>query len=88
MEPKLVCEEFDSTTRSVTADCNFAGKKISVAYENPDKLDAGVYGIGEVFLNGKPAAFGKEGESAVRIKREVFEDSSPEYAFRVILTAL
>jgi len=88
LAPKLVSEEFDSETRSVIAGCNFAGKKISVTYENPEKLDAGMYAIGEVFLNGKPAVFGKEGESAVRIKRKVFENSSSEYAFRVILTAM
>jgi len=87
-EPKLVCEEFDSKTRSVTANCNFAGKKISVTYENPQKLDAGKYAIGKVFLNGKPAVFTKEGENAVKIKREVFEDSSSEYVFKVILTSV
>jgi len=88
LEPKLVKEEFDPGTGSVTADCHFAGKKISVTYENPQKLDAGIYGIGEVFLNGKILAFEKNGEGAVRIKRELFEGGSSECAVRVILTKI
>jgi len=88
LAPKLVKEEFDPKTASAEAVCTFAGKKISVTYENPEKIDAGDYDIGEVFLNGKPVAFAKEGESAVRIKRKLFENSSSKCAIRVILTAM
>jgi len=88
LEPKLVREEFDLKTGSVTADCYFAGKKISVTYENSQKLDAGIYGISEVFYNGKPAAFEREGGSCIRLKNEIFEGKSSDCAVRVILAKI
>ena len=32
----------------------FAGKRLTVEYHNPKKLDAGAYAIREVFMDGQP----------------------------------
>jgi len=85
IEPKLVKEEFDPKSGQASVVCYFAGKKISVTFENPKKLDTGDYGIGEVFFNDKPAVFQKEGKSVIRIKRELFEGNFSECVVRVIL---
>jgi len=88
LEPKLVKEEFDPQKGVAAAACHFAGKKIAVTYENPDKLDYGAYRIKEVFLNGEPcstiALEGREA-GAIKIKRELIERSPLECTIRVVL---
>ncbi len=51
--PQLVKEEFDLRGQAGVV-CQFAGKRLSVEYHNPLKLDAGKYAIKEVLINGKP----------------------------------
>ncbi len=56
LAPCLVKEEFNArNTAAVT--CQFAEKRITVEYHNPNKLDAGAYQIKEVVANGAPIAF-------------------------------
>jgi len=85
LEPKLVKEEFDLQTATAAVICHFAGKKISVTYENPNKLDYGNYGIKEVLLNGEPVAL-QEGEAnTAAIKRDLIENSPLECTIKVNL---
>ncbi|HQP09886.1 MAG TPA: cellobiose phosphorylase, partial [Candidatus Omnitrophota bacterium] len=60
LAPQLVREEFDPATGRAVAACRFAGKEMTVTYENPGRLDVGSYKIKEAFLNGKPFAFGPD----------------------------
>ncbi len=56
LAPQLVKEEFNKKgIASVT--CQFAGKRLTVEYHNPQKLDAGQYAIKEVLADGKSTAF-------------------------------
>ena len=56
LAPQLVKEEFNKKgIASVT--CQFAGKRLTVEYHNPQKLDAGQYAIKEILIDGKPPAF-------------------------------
>ncbi|NTV30188.1 MAG: cellobiose phosphorylase, partial [Candidatus Omnitrophica bacterium] len=51
LAPRLVKEEFSSGLATVA--CQFAGRKITVQYVNPERLDFGQYRIQRVLLNGK-----------------------------------
>jgi cellobiose phosphorylase len=56
LAPQLIKEEFDQKdTASVS--CQFAGRRLTVEYHNPHKLDAGQYAIKEVLIDGKLLAF-------------------------------
>jgi cellobiose phosphorylase len=56
LAPQLVKEEFGQKGIASVA-CQFAGKRLTVEYHNPRRLDAGQYTIKEVLTNGKPLAF-------------------------------
>ena len=47
LEPKLTAEQFDAAGMAEIR-CAAAGRKLSVRYENPEKLDWGAYQIGTV----------------------------------------
>jgi cellobiose phosphorylase len=64
LEPKLVAEEFPTGEAKVT--CQFAGKKLTVIYINPAKLDFGQYRIERVLLNGHEVSC--ERRSPVKVK--------------------
>jgi cellobiose phosphorylase len=51
LAPKLVAEQFDATGNAGVTTL-FAGRKLVVTYQNPQRLDAGKYRIGSVTLNG------------------------------------
>ena len=53
LAPQLVKEEFNKKGIACVV-CQFAGKRLTVEYHNPKKLDAGAYAIGEVFMDGRP----------------------------------
>jgi cellobiose phosphorylase len=56
LAPQLVKEEFNKKgVASVT--CQFAGKRLTVEYHNPQKMDAGQYTIKEILIDGKSPAF-------------------------------
>jgi cellobiose phosphorylase len=55
LAPQLVKEEFnDKAIASVS--CQFAGRRLTVEYHNPMKLDAGQYAIKEIVMNGRSLA--------------------------------
>lgn len=53
LAPQLVKEEFNEKNIASVA-CQFAGKRLTVEYHNPRKLDAGEYAIKEILISGKP----------------------------------
>ena len=55
LQPKLLREQFDKNGRAKII-CNFLGKKITVEYKNPQKLDWGKYRIVSLSINGKSVA--------------------------------
>ncbi|MDE2028820.1 MAG: cellobiose phosphorylase, partial [Candidatus Omnitrophica bacterium] len=74
LAPRLVKEEFDKKgTASVT--CQFAGKRLTVEYHNPQRLDAGRYAIKQISINGQPAAFTAANGQAL-LPRETFTRSA------------
>jgi cellobiose phosphorylase len=56
LAPQLVKEEFNKKAVA-SVSCQFAGKRLTVEYHNPQKLDAGQYTIKEILINGKPYDF-------------------------------
>jgi len=87
LAPKLVKEEFDPNTTYAAAVCNFAGKKITVTFENSNMLDHGHYGIKEVLLNGEALAFEKTHKDRIRIQRTLIKNCLSECALSVVLDA-
>ena len=67
--------------------CYFAGKKITIVYDNKKRLDYGSYRIGDVFLNGKPIKFEKLDDQEIKIKRSVIKGIQGQSTFRIILTS-
>jgi len=69
LAPQLVKEEFNKkATASVS--CQFAGRRLTVEYRNPQKLDAGQYAIKEVLIDGKPLASESMAQEKVCIPRK------------------
>jgi cellobiose phosphorylase len=66
--PQLVKEEFN-TKGIASVSCQFAGKRLSVEYHNPLKLDAGQYAIKEILIDGKSSAFKLETKNRACIQR-------------------
>ncbi len=83
--PKLVKEEFacDGQAKAQVS-CQFAGRQLTVTYENPQALDHGSYKIKSVSLNGHPVAFEPVSSTEVKIKREALLNAS-ENQLTVIL---
>lgn len=68
LSPKLVKEQFGQSSK-IQASCPFADRKLTVIYENPQKLDYGQYSIKDVLVNGAPVAHESISSTEVRIKR-------------------
>jgi cellobiose phosphorylase len=68
LAPQLVKEEFNTKGRASVA-CQFAGKRLTVEYHNPQKLDAGQYAIKEILINGAPFSFKQIAQGKVCIQR-------------------
>ena len=86
LAPQLVREEFsDAGVASVV--CQFAGKKLTVTYVNPGKLDAGKYRIDTVTQNGADLAVEARGPAEVRIARAAFASVGDSVEIKVFLTA-
>jgi cellobiose phosphorylase len=71
LAPQLVKEEFNKKGTACVA-CQFAGKRLTVEYHNPQKLDAGKYAIKEILINGKPAAFKLLADTQACLQRAIF----------------
>ncbi len=68
LAPQLVKEQFDQKGLAAVS-CQFAGKRITVEYVNPKKLDAGAYKITKVTVKGANLVFERLKDAAVQIKR-------------------
>lgn len=69
LAPKLVKEQFEGGAQ-IQVSCPFADRKLTVVYENPNKLDFGQYKIARVSLNGKDAAVKQIAPVEVIIRRD------------------
>jgi len=85
LAPKLVREEFGKNGQAQVS-CQFAGKKLTVVYNNRKKLDFGQYHIAEVQLNGQSVALASENVSEVRISRAMLNSSLGENIISVVLS--
>ena len=85
LEPKLVKEEFHSKTAIAATVCSFAGKKISIRFENPQKLDYGSYEIKELYINEKAVFLQETQRKKVKIPRNEIENISTDCTVRVVL---
>lgn len=83
--PKLTKDDFGPNGR-VAITTNFAGRKLTVTYENPKRLDYGVYRIGTIKMNGQERQEPASG-AQVLIKREVLTQfpADQEIALTVVL---
>jgi cellobiose phosphorylase len=72
LEPKLVCEQF-SQEGQASVKSVFAGKNVTVRYQNLSRLDYGAYIIREVKVNGREVDFERFDNGAVRLCRSVIE---------------
>jgi len=68
--PQLVKEEFNKKDIA-SVSCYFAGKRLTVEYHNPKKLDAGQYAIKEILIDEKPAAFQPLALNQARLQRAI-----------------
>ena len=68
LSPQLVKEEFN-TKGNASITCQFAGRTLTVEYRNPKKLDAGLYRIDQITLNGNPIVGQLLNKSSARIQR-------------------
>jgi cellobiose phosphorylase len=87
LAPQLVREEFDPATGTAAVACRFAGKEITVTYENPGKLDAGSYRIQEAFLDGQTIVLDPKETARIKIGRHLVQKSPGECRIRVVLSA-
>ncbi len=69
LSPQLVKEEFNKKGEASII-CHFAGKRLLVEYSNPKGLDAGLYSIATVTLNGKVVEGQMLNKSSIRIPRD------------------
>jgi cellobiose phosphorylase len=68
LAPKLVREQFGIEGRAQVS-CSFAGRELTVIYDNPKKLDCGHYTIKELSLNGQKTPFEARSSTEAVIKR-------------------
>jgi len=87
LAPQLVSEEFDARGKARIT-FSFAGKRLTVTYTNPGKLDAGKYCIGAVTLNGVNVASALNAKGQVVIRRARIVDASAEVDIIVALIPL
>ncbi len=68
LAPQLLANAFDGHGNAAVSTL-FAGREITVAYENPQRMDAGGYRIGAVELDGEAVPF-DEAEGGALLRRE------------------
>jgi cellobiose phosphorylase len=64
LEPKLMPEQFDLDGRAWVLTL-FAGRKLKIAYQNPDRLPWGVYTIAGMQLDGEPLPHERQDRAAI-----------------------
>src|SRR5208283_5080569 len=75
LAPQLVKEEFNKKGIA-SVSCQFAGKRLTVEYCNPQKIDAGQYAIKEILIDGKPPAFNRPAPDKACIPRSAITKDS------------
>ncbi len=81
LAPALLASQFDeANTASIR--CRFAGRWITVVYENPEQLDCERACVQQVWVNGAPAAMKEPG----RLERALIEELPDQVEIRVRLT--
>ncbi|NIV31521.1 MAG: cellobiose phosphorylase, partial [Anaerolineae bacterium] len=73
LEPKLVAEQFDANGRASVLTL-FAGRKLRVTYHNPVRLPWGAYAVDAIQLNGEPASYERQGQTAAMLPRSAMTD--------------
>jgi cellobiose phosphorylase len=84
LAPQLVKEEFGAQGEARVS-LQFAGRKISVVYSNPEKLDAGQYGITMVEAGGSALGFTRHEKARISISRKDIRAFSDLTEVKVIL---
>jgi cellobiose phosphorylase len=84
LAPQLVKEEF-SPQGEARVSLQFAGRKISVVYLNPGKLDAGQYGIKSLEANGHSLEFSRKGKTSISIARKDIRSFPEPAELKVVL---
>lgn len=72
LAPRLVREQFAPDGQATLA-TRFAGRKLTIRYQNPGRLDYGMYRVKAIAVNGQTVAFERR-EDAVVIERTVIAD--------------
>ncbi len=85
LNPQLVKEEFNGKAIASVV-CQFAGRRVTVEYYNPKKLDAGQYCIGQMTLNGQPIIGKWLHKASIQIERALITKNK-EAHIRVVLDA-
>ena len=84
LEPKLTAGQFDEKCRAMVS-VTFAGRRLTVCYENPERLDYGSYRIGAAACDGAELCAGSS--SSLLISRAMVEalPAAPEHRITVTL---
>lgn len=82
--PKLLGEQFDDTG-CITVSTLFAGKKLTVVYNNPNRLEYGSYKIKEVMLNGSPSQIELTADGAILSRAMIESAQDEEIMIQVVL---
>lgn len=81
--PKLVNAQFNAKGKARVT-CQFAGKKITVEYDNPKRLEFNAYYIKDVHANGQALNMMRQAQGGVSISRSLLQDVN---AVNVLLDA-
>ncbi len=81
LAPRFLGEQF-ATTDALTVHTVFAGKRLEVRYENPQRLSWGDYRILAVEVNGQPRSLVDDGQEVIFARREV--EGWPEQTHLVV----
>ncbi len=86
LAPQLVAEEFNAQGE-VEVGFFFAGKRVTVIYRNPSKLEAGVYAVGKVSLNGVLVDPQRKGPAEAVLSRALIAEAAADVGIDVQLVA-
>jgi len=70
LEPKLPINLFDEEEKAAVS-TRFAGRKLTITYINPERIEYGVYVIVTVTINGTEVAFDQSSSSVIIPRKEI-----------------
>ena len=82
--PQLSANTFDKDGTAGVSTI-FAGREITVVYENPARLDAGQYAVKSVCLDGAPAAYTPY-DGGAKIERAIITDTAASQPHTIVVT--